>query len=232
MEIRKGRMIRIQFRKKLFNIILLLALLLIMVMPSSEAESILEPGHYLTQHNTKNCTYFTTNWTVTMGNPIDVFFLTESQYNAWNRSLLPSSPLYIELDSYGGYFNTTLNNSVLYYIVFSNINGSTSSSIKIETYFYNCVTPLNIPQIIIGVLILFGSSGLIIIYNNRKKSSRPQKEPPISHKKFFLLFLITVIIFKFLLSLILDDFILELLITLNLLLPIYTYFASKYYHYP
>ncbi len=222
-------MIRIQSRKKLFNIILLLALTLIMVMPSSEAESLLEPGHYLIQHNTKNCTYFTTNWTVTMGDPIDVFFLTESQYNAWNRSLLPSSPLYIELDSYGGYFNTSLNKSVIYYIIFSNINGSTSSSIKIETYFHNCTTTINFSQIIIGVLILFSSTGLITIYNVRKKPSRPQKEPPISYKKLFFLFLITGIILSLVLSFILEDFLLELLITLNILLPIYAYFHSKYF---
>lgn len=222
-------MIQIESRRKLLNIILLFALLLIMVMPSSEAESLLEPGHYLTQHNTKSCTYFTTNWTVTTGNSIDVFFLTESQYNAWNRSLLPSPALYIELDSNGGYFNTSLNNSVIYYIVFSNINGSTSSSIKIEIYFYNCKTPINYSQIIIGILILFCSTGLILVYNIRKKPSRPQKEPPISHKKLFLLFLITGLIFNLVLSFFLDDFILELLITLNVLLPIYAYFSSKYF---
>ena len=222
-------MIQIQSRKKLLNTFLILALLLMIVIPSSEAESLLEPGHYLTQHNTKSCTYFTTNWTVTMGNPIDVFFLTELEYNDWNRSLLPSSPLYVELDSYGGYFNASLNNSVIYYIVFSNINGSTSSYIKIETYFHNCITTINFSQIIIGILILFCSTGLITIYNSRKKSSNPPKEPPISHKKLFFLFLIIGIIFNFILSFILDDFILELLITLNILLPIYIYFTSKYF---
>ena len=219
-------------RKKLITIILLFISLFIILVPSSEAASLyeLEPGSYLTQHNTKSCTYFTANWTVTLGDPIDVFFLTESEYNSWNRSLLPASPLYMELGSYGGYFNTTLNESVIYYIVFSNLNGSATSSIEIESYFYNCRTIINFPLLIIGVLILICSTGLIAIYNIRKRASRPEKEPPISHKKLILLYIISGFIFNLILSFILDDFLLELLITLNVLFPIYVYFSSKYFH--
>lgn len=63
-------------------------------------------------------------------------------------------------------------------------------------------------------------------------SQNNEKKPPISHKQLFLLYLIAGITLKFILGIFLDDFILEMTITLIVVLPIYFYFYFKYFHTP
>lgn len=187
------------------------------------------PGQYLTNHNTKNCNYITSNWTVTSGDPIDIFLLTLSQYNDWNRTLLPTYSLFLELGSFSGEFNMSLNTSTTYYIVFSNINGSASSFVELETYFYNCRASFDFPVLLIGLLILVCQIGLISVYYAKKRFSEPEKESPISRTKFTILFVIVSFVIFLILNFLLDDFLLEILIVMNIILPISAVVFIKYF---
>ena len=221
---RKRRFLEISF---LF--LSIISLILIRV-PQSQAARQLDPGHYITTHNTKSCTYITTNWTLITGGPIDVFLLTELEYNIWNHSELPVAPLFMEVGSMGGFYNTSLNQSVIYYLVFSNINGSATCTLELETYFYNCRTIMNLPVLVMGVFLLTCNTGLIILFNIRKRASEPPKKLPISHLKLFIIFMIIGILLYLSMDFIFNDFLIGTVITMNIILPIYVYFWSKYYY--
>ncbi len=122
-----------------------------------------------------------------------------------------------------------LNTSTTYYVVFSNINGSVSSFVELETYFYNCRTSFDFPVLLIGLLILVGQIGLITVYYSWKRYSGPEKEPPISRTKFAILFLIVSFIIFLILNFFLDDFLLEILIVMNIMLPISAVVFIKYF---
>jgi len=112
------------------------------------------------------------SWAVADGKKIDVFLLTEDQYNDWGgSSSLPSSALELWEDTSSGYFSHNINSMGEYYIVMSNIQGSETVTVQYSFSFnYENAFPPIIPGFEI-IFVMVALAGMAVFYVMKRKNS-------------------------------------------------------------
>ena len=105
----------------------MIPLLVFSVLPRSNAGSYQIPSGFLVWYHTdKPANYMITNWTVHSGPSVDVYLFTEFQYNNWKQRGFPELPVeavWFLLDTYGGEYERSMDETDKFYLVFSNVYG-------------------------------------------------------------------------------------------------------------
>ena len=96
-------------------------------------------------------------WIVNSGPNIDFYIFTASQYSSWMSGgyLTSAAAVYKSLNSAGGVCNRVLSIHETYYVIFSNVDGGSTSNVDITVNWIGIGIPgFELVALIVGLLIV------------------------------------------------------------------------------